>query len=72
MVEASGLDFQLTAMGTLVEGEPKAVFDLIRDCHLAMRKESGRIATKIWIDDQVGLKGRIRDKVAAVEQRLKA
>jgi uncharacterized protein (TIGR00106 family) len=72
MVEDSGLEFQLTAMGTLVEGEPEAVFDLIRDCHLAMRKESGRISTKVWIDDQVGREGRIRDKVTAVEERLRS
>lgn len=72
MVEDSGLEFQLTAMGTLVEGDPQAVFDLIRDCHLAMRNESDRISTKVWIDDQVGRAGRIRDKVTAVEERLKA
>jgi len=72
MVKASGLDYQLTAMGTLVEGEPKAVFDLIRECHLAMRSQSERVSTKVWIDDQVGRTGRIRDKVTAVEQRLEA
>jgi len=70
MVKASGLDYQLTAMGTLVEGEPDAVFDLIRACHLAMRKESERVSTKVWIDDQVGRTGRIRDKVTAVEEKL--
>ena len=69
-VQESGLSHQLTAMGTLVEGEPEAVFDLIRDCHIMMREHADRVGTKIWIDDQVGKTGRLRDKVAAVEQKL--
>ena len=69
-IKASGLDYQLTAMGTLVEGEPEAVFDLIRDCHLLIRSQSERVGTRIWIDDQVGRSGRIKDKVKAVEDRL--
>jgi len=70
-VKASGLDYQLTAMGTLVEGEPEAVFNLIRDCHIMMRGQADRVGTKIWIDDQVGKTGRIKDKVAAVESRMR-
>jgi len=56
LIRQSGLDHQLTAMGTLVEGEPEEVFNLIRDCHI--------------MDDQVGRSGRIRDKVASVEGKL--
>jgi uncharacterized protein (TIGR00106 family) len=70
-VQASGLPYQLTAMGTLVEGEPDAVFDLIRDCHMEIRGDGGRVATKIWIDDQVGRTGRLSDKVTSVEEKLK-
>lgn len=69
-IKASGLEYQLTAMGTLVEGEPEAVFDLIRDCHILIRSQSERVGTKIWIDDQVGRTGRIKDKIRAVESRL--
>ena len=72
MIRKSGLDHQLTAMGTLVEGEPEEVFNLIRDCHIMMRGHADRVGTKIWIDDQVGRTGRIRDKVAAVESKLGA
>jgi len=69
-VRASGLDYQITAMGTLVEGEPEEVFNLIRDCHIMMREQAPRVGTKIWIDDQVGKTGRIRDKVSSVEEKL--
>jgi uncharacterized protein (TIGR00106 family) len=70
LIRQSGLDHQLTAMGTLVEGEPEEVFNLIRDCHIMMRNQADRVGTKIWIDDQVGRTGRIRDKVASVEGKL--
>ena len=69
-IKASGLEYQLTAMGTLVEGEPDEVFNLIRDCHVLIRSQADRVGTKIWIDDQVGKTGRIKDKVKAVEDRL--
>jgi uncharacterized protein (TIGR00106 family) len=68
-VRQSGLDHQLTAMGTLVEGDPEAVFNLIRDCHLLMREKASRVGTKIWIDDQVGRTGRIRAKVESVQSK---
>jgi uncharacterized protein (TIGR00106 family) len=71
-VQASGLPYQLTSMGTLIEGEPQAVFDLIRDCHLEIRRDGGRVSTKVWIDDQVGRSGRLRDKVTSVEEKLKS
>ena len=71
-VQSSGLPYQLTAMGTLVEGEPAEVFNLIRDCHLEIREGGGRVATKVWIDDQVGRTGRLRDKVTSVEEKLKS
>lgn len=69
-VRDSGLDYELTAMGTLVEGEPDQVFDLIRECHKMIRNQASRVGTKIWIDDQVGQTGRLKDKVQAVLARL--
>jgi uncharacterized protein (TIGR00106 family) len=69
-VKRSGLEYQLTAMGTLVEGEPDAVFELIRACHMLTRNEAPRISTKVWIDDQVGKTNRLRDKVCSVETLL--
>ena len=69
-VQDSGLEFELTAMGTLVEGEPDQVFNLIRDCHNMIRSQASRVGTKVWIDDQVGQTGRLKDKVKSVMARL--
>jgi uncharacterized protein (TIGR00106 family) len=42
IIDRSGLPYQLTAMGTLVEGDWDEVMGLVRRCHEAMRGETGR------------------------------
>lgn len=70
LVDRSGLPYQLTAMGTLVEGDWDAVMDLVRRCHEAMRAETGRVYTHVAIDDRPGASGRIAGKVRDVEKIL--
>ena len=71
IIRESGLDSQLTAMGTLVEGETEEVFELIKKCHLEMTRYSDRIYTKIAIDDRKGSTGRLKGKVQSVEDKLR-
>jgi len=70
IVDKSGLPYQLTAMGTLVEGDWDGVLGLVRRCHEAMRGETGRVLTHIAIDDRPGRSGRISGKVRDVEETL--
>jgi uncharacterized protein (TIGR00106 family) len=70
LVDKSGLPYQLTAMGTLVEGDWDEVIGLVRRCHEAMRKEAGRVSTHITIDDRPGTPGRLAGKVREVEESL--
>ena len=70
LVDQSGLDYELTAMGTLVEGEPMLVWPLLRDCHEAVTDMSDRVETRIVIDDRKGAKGRLVGKVRDVEEVL--
>jgi uncharacterized protein (TIGR00106 family) len=70
IVDRSGLPYQLTAMGTIVEGEWDEVMGVIRECHRAMRKESSRVSTHIVIDDRDRAKGRITGKVEDIERVL--
>ena len=44
IVDKSGLPYQLTAMGTLVEGDWDEVLALVRRCHEEMRGEAGRVS----------------------------
>jgi uncharacterized protein (TIGR00106 family) len=70
LVDQSGLDYELTAMGTLVEGDAPLVWHLLRDCHEAISAQSGRVETRIVIDDKKGATGRLVGKVRDVEEVL--
>ncbi|MBN1825725.1 MAG: MTH1187 family thiamine-binding protein [Candidatus Eisenbacteria bacterium] len=69
-IDRSGLDYRLTAMGTIVEGEPEEIFDLIRRCHMIMRDRTDRVSTHVKIDDRVGVSGRLSGKIESVERSL--
>ena len=70
IVDTSGMPYQLTAMGTIVEGEWNDIFELIKACHFKMRQYAGRVITSITIDDRDKAKGRITGKVEEVEEIL--
>ncbi|MFP4141838.1 MAG: MTH1187 family thiamine-binding protein [Thermoplasmata archaeon] len=69
-VDKSGIDYKLTPMGTVVEGEWNEVMDLISECHEEMRNYSDRIETKIIIDDRKDAKNRLSGKIESVEKKL--
>ncbi len=70
IVDKSGLPYQLTAMGTIVEGDWDGVLALIRRCHETMRGQAGRVLTHIAIDDRAAVSGRLEGKVRDVENVL--
>ncbi len=72
IIKKSGLQYELHAMGTLVEGDAEEVFELIKKCHLNMTRFSDRVSTSIKIDDRKGATGRLKGKVASVENKLKS
>lgn len=70
LIDRSGLPYQLTAMGTLVEGDWDAVLDLVKACHDRMRRDFPRVLTRISVDDRQGAAGRLEGKVRDVEKAL--
>jgi uncharacterized protein (TIGR00106 family) len=69
VLEKSGLNYRLGAMGTEVEGPREEVFAVLSRCQAAMAARPGvrRIATVIKIDDRIGVDGgEIDRKVEAV------
>ncbi len=69
-IEKSGLDYRLTAMGTIVEGDWDPVMKLIKKMRDGMLKDSERIYLNIIIDDRKDKRRRLESKVKAVEQVL--
>lgn len=70
IIEASGLDYRLHAMGTVLEGEYDQVMDVVKQCFEAMAAGSNRIECSINFDYRRGQQGRLEGKVASVEQRV--
>ncbi len=70
IVERSGLEYQLHAMGTLVEGELNAVLDVLRHCIEAVAADHSRVTCSAKIDVRRGHSGRLLSKVSSVERQL--
>lgn len=70
IVDRSGLAYQLTPMGTIVEGEWADVMAVVTACFEAMRVDCARVSTSIRIDYRAGPAGRLKSKVDAVERKL--
>jgi uncharacterized protein (TIGR00106 family) len=70
IVEASGLEYRLHAMGTTLEGEWDQVFDVVRRCFEDLRQDCSRISCSIKVDYREGPAGRLESKVIHVEQLL--
>lgn len=71
IVAASGLDYELHAMGTIIEGEWDQAFDVIRRCYEALRPDCDRISCTLKVDYRRGHKGRLRSKVEHVQALVK-
>jgi len=60
------LNFQLTAMGTIIEGDLDRILEVIRKLHeVPFNHGAMRVSTTIRIDDR-------RDKVGSIEQKVKS
>ncbi len=69
-VDRSGLDYRVTAMGTIVEGEWDEVMKLIKKMRDRVLKKSERIYLNITIDDKNDKRRRLESKVKSVEEKL--
>lgn len=70
IIDHSGLDYQLHAMGTVVEGELDQVLGVLRKCFEAMQSDCDRITCTAKFDYRKGSQGRLVAKVESVEQKL--
>jgi uncharacterized protein (TIGR00106 family) len=70
IIEASGLDYRLHAMGTIVEGELDQVLDVLKRCMEAMAADCDRVSCTAKLDFRRGHRGRLETKVSSVERKL--
>ncbi len=70
VIHASGLEYRLAPMGTIIVGEWEKVMPVVKQAHDAVRRHSSRVITKLKIDDFSGQERMPEEKVAAVEKIL--
>jgi uncharacterized protein (TIGR00106 family) len=71
IIDRSGLPYQLTPMGTIVEGEWEESFALVKACFDHLRQAGcTRIGLNLKVDWREGPGGRMQAKTAKVEQLL--
>ena len=70
VIDKSGLDYRLHAMGTIIEGELDQLLDVLRQCFEAMAADCDRITCTAKFDYRQGHSGRLEAKTASVEQKL--
>lgn len=70
IIDASGVDYRLNPMGTVLEGEWDEVMDVVKKCYEKMSSDCNRITCSIKIDYRKGAKGRLQSKMASVEKKL--
>ncbi len=70
IIDKSGLPYQLTPMGTIIEGEWAEVMAVVGACFETMQADCDRISTQIKIDYRRGPAGRLTSKIASIEEKL--
>ncbi len=69
--QGTGLKFELTAMGTIIEGDLDLILAVIRRLHeVPFREGALRVSTSIKIDDRRDKAGSIEQKIKSVEEKL--
>ncbi len=70
IIDRSGLPYELTPSGTCIEGEWDEVMPVMRRCHELVRRKASHVQTVISIEDEKGVKNKLRLNVEALEKKL--
>ena len=70
LIDKSGVRYQLTPMGTILEGEWDEVMGVVTACFEELKTDCPRISTQLKIDYRAGTESRMQSKIAAVESHL--
>ncbi len=70
MVDASGIDYRINPMGTVLEGDYDKVMEVVRKCHMKVMEMVPRAVTSVRIDDRKGATGGMEKKMRSVEEKV--
>lgn len=70
IVDASGIDYKINPMGTVLEGDFDKVMGIVRACHMRVMEMAPRAVTSVRIDDRKGVTGGMEKKMESVEKKV--
>ncbi|HSV89417.1 MAG TPA: MTH1187 family thiamine-binding protein [Bacteroidales bacterium] len=71
MIRASGLNYQLTPMGTVVEAPELAeILELVQKAYQELEPDCQRVYSSLKLDIRKGPVGRLEGKVRSVEEKI--
>jgi len=70
LIDKSGVPYQLTPMGTILEGDWADVMGVVTACFETLQRDFSRVSATLKVDYRAGPGGRLKSKTAKVEQRL--
>jgi len=70
IVEASGINYRINPMATVIEGDYDQVMGVIKKCHMRVMELCPRVITTVRIDDRKGRKDMLDSKIRSVEMAL--
>jgi uncharacterized protein (TIGR00106 family) len=70
VIDKSGVAYQLTPMGTILEGEWDEVMGVVSACFKTLQADCARIGMNLKVDYRSGAESRLRSKIAKVEEHL--
>ena len=70
IIQDSGLDFQLTPMGTCIEGSWPDVLQVVNRCFTDLQKDCQRISLNLKVDYRFGDDKRMQAKTESVQSKL--
>ncbi len=69
-IDKSGITYQLTPMGTILEGTWDEVFSVITKCFKILEPQADRINTGIKVDYRKGDQSRMKSKINKIQSIL--
>ncbi|WP_018912962.1 MTH1187 family thiamine-binding protein [Thiomonas sp. FB-6] len=70
VIDRSGVPYQLTPMGTILEGDWDGVFGVVKACFEELERDCPRISMNLKMDYRQGEQSRMASKIDAVERKL--
>lgn len=71
MIRSSGVDYKLTAMGTILETETlEEALEIIQKSYQVLEPHSQRVYSSLKMDIRKGKTGRLEGKIQSVENKI--